>query len=332
MKKVVVVSYPEDKHAQYVIQKLKKAGAKVFLLNLGKYPHGGEITLNMSSNLNKHYYSEMVWGGKVIKPEEVSGIWWRRPNGEYGVDKKDMLKKYIDKESQILVKSISSIFSESIWISHPDATLTADRKPIQLLAARKVGFRIPETCISNSPEMVIDFIKKMGKTPFIVKPVGSAFARLSKSDKQNSSMNRVIYTKIASKELILDNIDMIKNCPIIFQEAVAKDCDIRVTVVGEKVFATAIDVEGDRKPEDVDWRDAKFKRKYSLHILPDRISKMCVKFTQSLGLKFGCIDLAFSKKGGYIFFEINPQGQWLPSEIVVGHDISGELVKMLLNK
>jgi len=44
--------------------------------------------------------------------------------------------------------------------------------------------------------------------------------------------------------------------------------------------------------------------------LPKTIADKCVKLTKKLGLCFGAIDLALIKDGSYIFFEINPNGQW----------------------
>jgi len=48
-------------------------------------------------------------------------------------------------------------------------------------------------------------------------------------------------------------------------------------------------------------------------------------------LAFGCIDLAYSERDGYTFFEINPQGQWLISETVLGYQITQALTKLLLS-
>lgn len=90
-----------------------------------------------------------------------------------------------------------------------------------------------------------------------------------------------------------------------------------------------VHIEKNAKASNIDWRHHDVKRKYIMHNLPKDIESQCVQLVNSLNLKFGCIDMGFSKKDGYAFFEINPQGQWMPSEQIVGHQISLALANLL---
>jgi glutathione synthase/RimK-type ligase-like ATP-grasp enzyme len=212
----------------------------------------------------------------------------------------------------------------------PSATRMANRKPVQLQTALTIGLRIPHSCIGNSWVAAKSFFDEMGSRPVIMKPVGSAFARLNHKAKDKSGRNKVIYTRIVDKELFISNKNSISNCPFVLQEAINKDFDVRVTVVGTKTFAVSIRTSaGAGDPNFLDWRRLNAKRYYAAHTLPKSLAHRCVQLTQELGLHFGCLDFGYSRERGYVFFEINPQGQWTPSEILAGHPISFTLAKFL---
>lgn len=260
---------------------------------------------------------------------EVDGVWWRRPLGAKLENKPSKMKVYVNSESEVLVRSLSDFVTNSNWISDPNATRLACRKPVQLSTAFDLGFKIPETCISNSASEIVkflDFIDK-NKKSLTIKPVGTAFIELSENGVEK---NKVIFTKKIDPVVILDNLEMVKNCPVIFQEVIEKESDIRVTVVDNNVFAANIYLDNCDETDNLDWRNYAGNRRYERHKLPDDVSQLCIDFTKSMGLRFGCIDLAFSNTEGYTFFEINPQGQWLPSELQLGYPIANQLIQSLI--
>ncbi len=116
--------------------------------------------------------------------------------------------------------------------------------------------------------------------------------------------------------------------PVIFQEKVPKKCDIRVTVIGDKVFAAQIETD---LPESIpDWRAADVgKITYSPHKLPAFVNQQCLSLVRELGLEFGAIDLGLCGDGSYAFFEINPNGQWAWLEPVTAFPLTETLVDLL---
>jgi len=98
--------------------------------------------------------------------------------------------------------------------------------------------------------------------------------------------------------------------PSIFQEIVEKEFDLRVTVIGRKVFACAINRRNGT--EDLDYRTGitNDQLDYQIHSLPEDVSTMCLQMLDFLGLQFGAFDFIFNKSGEYIFIELNPNGQW----------------------
>lgn len=325
---VAIVSYPTDSHAQYVMEKLAKKNIRCVILNIGEFPQEFEIGLTIESDRRNNMCFSL--DGEKINSEMFHSVWWRRPLGAYREESFDPIVKYVSSESEAVIRSIPDFLPHAVWVSDPSATREAGRKPRQLRIASALGLRIPRTLISNSPESVRNFLLESGTMPLVMKAVNSAFIRVNPKAKDTEKMNRVIYTKLVTPEFINANLDHITSCPFILQEAIAKEMDIRVTVVGDRVFAMSIIANmPEGSLETVDWRRMDAERIYSPHILLDKIASACVSVTKQLGLKFGCIDLGFSEREGYTFFEVNPQGQWLVSEQVLGYPIADAVVDLL---
>lgn len=116
--------------------------------------------------------------------------------------------------------------------------------------------------------------------------------------------------------------------PVIFQEKIDKKCDIRVTVIGQQIFAA--EIMASHSKFILDWRASEIEKlEYRVHKLPGTIEAKCLSLVKELGLTFGAIDLALTDKGDYFFFEINPNGQWAWIEPKTQLPLTGTLVDLL---
>ncbi len=327
---IAIVSYSTDLHAEHVLKSLVSQGAKPVLLDLGEYPEGIQISVGLNSEAHTSVSFEVR--GEILHGEDLKSVWWRRPLGAYQDECVDLQRRYIASEGEAITRSLSDLLPAAHWISDPDATRVAGRKPKQLALAANLGFRVPDSLVSNSAIAIEKFLDRNGDRPIILKAVNSAFIRLNPKARDDEGVNRVVYTKLVQPDFIRLHLSNIAVCPFIVQEAIFKTEDIRVTVVGDEVFAMGIRTKmkiGDELV--VDWRKMDADRDYFRHELPDAVADLCRKITQELGLKFGCIDLAYSEDNGYTFFEINPQGQWLTSEVLLKFPITAALTALLLS-
>lgn len=325
-KTVIVASHDKDQSALFLMKRLAEIGQPARLINFGEFP----TTMSGTMLFEKAVETTLTSPDNFrFDGDSVKSIWWRRPQGPVKNTRISLLQKYVQNESDIALSSMLDFLKGVLWVSEPEATRIANRKPLQLALAKQIGFKVPDTCISNEPENVKAFIARHSLVPLIMKAVGSSYIRLTHDPEDKSRKNRAIYTKVVDTDLLLRNIDRVANCPFILQEAVIKDSDIRITVVGERVFASEILIEKNAAGPNLDWRHHDVRRKYVMHRLPQELEEHCARLVSTLGLKFGCIDMGFSKKDGYAFFEINPQGQWMPSEQLVGHPISMALASLL---
>ena len=104
-----------------------------------------------------------------------------------------------------------------------------------------------------------------------------------------------------------------------------------MTVVGDDIFAAEI-MSQSHQSSVTDWRATENPDiEHRLHELPDRVKTQCLMLVDRLGLEFGAIDLALTAPGEYIFFEINPNGEWLWLEYQLGFPIADRIAKWLVS-
>ena len=79
-----------------------------------------------------------------------------------------------------------------------------------------------------------------------------------------------------------------------------------------------------------DWRATENPElEHRVHILPPQQRQLCLELVKHLGLAFGAIDLAVTTNGMYKFFEINPNGEWLWLECMLGFPIAETIAQWL---
>ena len=122
-------------------------------------------------------------------------------------------------------------------------------------------------------------------------------------------------------------LDQVRLAPVIFQEAIPGGCDIRVTVVGDRVFPAQI--TGPADGYEYDFRLHTAQSAITPVDLPDAVTAALLALMRRLGLWYGAIDLRRAPDGDYVFLEINPAGQWLFVEYATDQPISQELATLL---
>lgn len=311
---ILVVSSKTDLHAQEVLASLKKRNAPVFLLDLSKYPTDSRLTIGFSSSNGKTNMRLESPEGNVDF-SECRVAWWRRPQPF------TLHPEIVTPDQQdFAVTEAHSAFSglwltmKAFWINHPTRDEEAARKVHQLEVAQDIGFRIPETCITSDFERAREFIGIRGPEETVYK----AFSGTEQAWRETRLL------KTEEMEL-LENV---RYAPVIFQEYIPAHTDLRITVVGEKLFPAAIySQETDYK---VDFRMNMGAARFKAVELPDEVEGLLREFMSRLGLVYGAIDMRLTPDGEYVFLEINPSGQWLFIEKRTGQPITETLVDLMI--
>jgi glutathione synthase/RimK-type ligase-like ATP-grasp enzyme len=208
------------------------------------------------------------------------------------------------------------------WMSHPANIQLAESKIYQLSVARSHGFAVPDTLISNDAERIRRFFEEKGGE-VVAKPLRLGY--FDYGDRQTG----VFTSRVALDDLSEDA--PLRMAPVIYQEMIPKLFDIRVTVVGQRVFAAAIDSQSEPSAT-LDWRrtDNEDLPHYA-HELPEPVQKACLDYMNALGLDFGALDFVLTPQNEYVFLEVNPNGQWIWIEEKLGFPISEAIATRLLD-
>ena len=117
--------------------------------------------------------------------------------------------------------------------------------------------------------------------------------------------------------------------PAILQPNLPKAYELRVTVVGERVFAARIDSQASRLTA-LDWRHYEDpKVGYAAYDLPRDVADRCVRLVAGLGLSFGALDFIVTPDGRHVFLELNVNGQWAFVEMLTGMPIGDAIADWL---
>lgn len=265
---------------------------------------------------------DFIQNGKAVK--NITGVWYRRT-----ILQKPMelpvpmhLHHYSSTALQTMEHFLWTRFSNAVWVSDPFVMTRSNDKLLQLEIAARLGFNVPETIVTASESAAKTFVARRGQA--VTKAVGARYF------KDQSGRHRVFYTRKIDAASDFTGLQL---APAFFQQAIDPAEDIRVTVVGRQVFAATIKGSMVDSPNsDIrDWRLANFDKNMDIRVfeLPTKISRLCVKLVEELGLKFGTVDLILDKKGKFWFLENNPDGQWAFVEEVTGQPIGKAVARLL---
>ena len=228
-------------------------------------------------------------------------MWYRRLVAPDLPDHLDEgVRDFCERENRAFFDGILSALPVERWLSPPDAIARAEKKPYQLKIANQLGFTIPKTSITNDPQSVLALAHSH---QLIAKAVSSGYVRA------DDGYSAIFTSEV--RETDLDDLGTLSLAPVTFQERIEKSVDIRVTVVDKHVFSAEI-LSQEGESSRVDWRATDNPDLiHRPHELPSEIERRCRELIRQMGLFFGAIDLALTPRGEYVFFEVNPNGEWV---------------------
>jgi hypothetical protein len=246
----------------------------------------------------------------------VTSVWCRKAFGSDAPLPDDGYpERFVERESLAALNGMIETAPARYWMNRPAAIRRAEHKLLQLRVAVDVGFHVPPTLVSNDAEAVRAFVD--GRD-VIVKAVKSARTATSSGD-------RMVYTSGLDGSAMLSDAE-IEACPTIYQARVRKDHEMRVTVIGDTVFATRIRTP----PAHVDWRAAPSEDvAYKDCTVPPEFGARCRAMLRKLDLRYGAFDFAVTAADEPYFLEVNPGGQWAWLERATGVPMTDALARAL---
>lgn len=314
-KQILIISREDDATIPFV---LKHLDVPVRVVSPADIINGKELSYDFRKGK-----LHVIFDGTELK--DIKSVWFRKPRVFWG-DKLPVDPEYRHySETAILLhtRELYVHFPDAYWMSDYYAIRRAEFKGRQLQEAYNVGFRVPDTLATSDSAAAEAFSRRHPAT--IVKSQAMFFP---KSAAGNPTM---FYShKVTSGEK--PTYSGLHLAPAIFQQAIEHDFDIRVTVVGDDVFAARIRTSGLDDLEAVrDWRPAHYYGDLDIapYTLPPDIKDKCVALVRRLGLEYGAIDLVADKRGDIWFLENNPNGEWSFVEYATAQPIGKAIAEKL---
>lgn len=310
---VLIIATDQDIHATAVREEIERLGGSAIVADLSHFPQRASMSVRYTCCGERNY--GLQFEDTQLDLDDVGSIWWRRPQHP------EINPEIVSETHRLFAaneahEALAGLWYalDAFWINIPEKDQVAHRKIGQLRHAQDIGLRIPDTLISNNPQDALRFIDSHGYSRVIYK----AFSALPEEWRET----RVL------KPAELELIDCVQYAPVIFQEYVDAVYDVRITVVGDKMFAAAIHSQETEYP--VDFRMDMANAKVEAIELPEDVQHKLAAYMKRLGLVYGAIDMRLRPDGEWVFLEINPAGQWLFVEQETGQPISTALAELLV--
>jgi hypothetical protein len=287
MSSVLIITNEQDLGADLVVLELGRRGVEVLRCNTERL-----TDWRISCRPGSTWTLEDQLG-RVAASVDVGGVWWRRPEPPIppvplaSAEEAEAFRA----QWQALLEGLASVPGPR-WISPPAAIRAAEDKALQLAAARRLGFQVPETIWTNAAKA----IEAAG--PAVVKPITTA----AWSDDEGPAF---VFAQLLAAERLPAAEELVQ-LPAAFQRPIWPKRDLRVTVVGERVMAA---IAAETASDELDWR-LNPDRDWRPFALPESDGERCRALLVDLGLRFGGIDLVKDKAGALWFLEVNPNGEW----------------------
>jgi len=304
---IVIVAPRTDSHAATVEHVLRtRLGADVLVWDTERVRDGISFRVDPEG-------LTLTAERRTIDLEHVRSVWWRRPGG-YGLAHQPLepyVRRFCEREySSLLLGGLAALGTDVV--NQPHAEAAAQRKPLQLATARRVGLRVPETLVCNDAAEVREFWERHDRE--------CVYKTLTPTPRRFIETRRLTAAD-------LEELASLSLAPVIVQRRLT-GLDVRLTVVGNRQFAAA--VRSDRVEAATDWR-MDLTLQWQPYVLDADVGARARRLLTELDLHYGCVDLRLDADGTPHFLEVNPSGQFLFIEVDTGQPVVVAMCELLLH-
>ncbi len=305
---IVIVSSRYDTSTNDVIDWLKYYDA-----NFIRVQTETAIKINRLNINSKNIDFELEYQERIIDSKKLTGYWYRRGRLNLGWQPTHSgigtIQKYI-KEEQTNVEEFIDVTLSNFGVGcYSDNYLN---KLFVLSKAIEFGFTIPLSLVSSKKSEYLRYANTLES--LITKPLN-----------QKSLMFETGELVLDTNELHSEDLKNIEaECvPFLAQSKIEKIAEVRVFYWLGKCYSCIIHSQKD-KGTSVDMRLDSLSGKNSRwepFELSENIAGRVKLLMNSVRLKSGSLDFAIDQNGGYVFFEVNPVGQFGYLSALGGYNI-----------
>lgn len=312
---ILVISNQGDDHATTVMDRFAHMGVSAVLMDTAAFPHQSAVEMRYEPGREAALTATI--NGTDHDLASTRTVWWRRPQP---ITLHDDITGPEDREFAFgeCHAALTGLYSclDAHWVNQPERDDIASRKAYQLKIADAVGLRTPRTLITNNPVSALEFVESEGDLGTIYK----AFSATEHAWRETRLL------RVDERSML----DAVKYAPVIFQEYVAADIDLRITIIGDDVFPAEI-LSG-QTDYLVDYRMRMNETTVRSHTLPTDVVERLLQLMHALGIVYGAVDMRLTADGEYVFLEVNTAGQWLFIEQRTGQPITDAVANYLAGR
>ncbi len=320
-KKVLIVTHSQDNACvDTVTEYIHVFGGTAIRFDVDRYP----LHARLSTFFTDQKWRVVLENDVMHELEDVTSVWYRRSH-HLGKGLDDVIEQaYLPATTGELKRTLYGMLEglNCFQMERYSTYRRLDSKEEQLKTAAKHGLQIPATCISNSPQAVRTFAQQVNEP--IVAKMQSSFALYQDNKEQ------VVFTNEVTPG-DLEELDGIRYCPMVFQQKIEKKLELRVTIVGDALFAFSIDSQQINRAQ-TDWRKEgrSLLNDWQPYDLPPLVQKQLLNFMDDYSLNYGAIDLILTPNDRFYFLEVNPAGEYFWLDKLCGNAISRQIAIVLL--
>jgi MvdD family ATP-grasp ribosomal peptide maturase len=324
MNKILIITHTGDKFSiEKVTEYIDKNNCEVIRFDVDDYPIKNKLSTSFQDG---EWVTILETPEKKHRLDDIAAVWYRRAYNMGNGLREELDPKFYG-AAMGEVRNTLFGFLESIDVyslGKPSVYRRLDSKEEQLKIADKIGLKIPETTITNSPEEARQFVLKHKD---VVAKMQTGFAIYEEG------VESVVFTNVINEEK-LEELDTLLYCPMQFQKKIEKKKELRVTIVGRDVYAFEIDSQQSEKAK-IDWRKdgVNLIDKWIPTELPTDIEAKLLELLDVYHVDYGAIDIIVSPEDEYYFIEINAAGEffWLDN-LTEENQISKSIADLLCDK
>jgi glutathione synthase/RimK-type ligase-like ATP-grasp enzyme len=317
---VLIVTRTDDNDCvPTVVEALRRRGAQVVRFDTDRFPTEIRVAVRYDGPRD---LAQLIAPEGAVDLAEVTTVWHRRLafGKRISVELEPQLRDACIQESRATAMGLIA----SLGAFHLDREADiryAQHKQLQLRVARDLGLEIPRTLITNDPDAVRAFVADC--------PAGVMAKMLSSFAVHEQGREKVVFTT-PMRPSDLERLNGLELSPMTFQERVPKALELRVTVVGERVMAAAVDSSVAGAGDDWRRQGEALMNAWRPHPLPREVEGRVLRLMDHFGLNYGAIDLILTPDGRWVFLEVNPVGEFFWLDRLFTPSISDALADTLL--
>lgn len=305
-KNVVLVTHSEDISGMLpeIRKQLEARGAAVMRFDTDRFPLEGQVLFGQEPAGESICFRA---DGREMRIGPEDAIWYRRARwaAKLPLTMDKQIRHGCVIESEALLRGVMAA-APCFVLDPPERVRLNDHKPRQQRIAREVGLATPRTLITNDPAAARAFIESC--------PEGAVTKMLSAFPVyDDKGEEQVVFTTALSPQHI-EKLDGLRFSPMVFQEQIRKELELRITVIGSRIFAAAVDSQRTEGAQ-VDWRErgVTLLQSWVPYTLPVDIEQRLARYMERAGMQYSAIDVIVEPGGRHVFLEANPVGEffWL---------------------